>query len=190
MSEKNLPNKKKRPGSAKASETASSKEGSVLTTAVSEPKKLDKPYVIHLQNTTDEKLFNVKLFDQNFENQRKVSYSNEPREISYQQFLLQINNNNDERKMGRLQIIASGDYRKFVDKQLRCPLYLKFGSVNGNYVQIKENILISPYQQQTNMAVIETNFNFYSGIQIELEYLMPEVSVSLYIYPFVKEEKK
>ena len=85
-----------------------------------------------------------------------------------------------------------GDYPKFRSKQLRSPIYIKCGSDTGNFAQFKVNIIVSPYQQQTDIAVADVSFDFIPGthVQIELEYLMPEVSVSLYFYPFVNEQKK
>ncbi len=142
-----------------------------------------QPIIIHVKNLTDEKLYDVKVFDLDFEKQKKIGYSMGVNTISYTQFMHALPAM--PMLIRQIQIIASGDYQKFVDRQVSSTIAFINSSVDGTKFTEPKPMIINPLQFQRNTAIMNLDFELSGLSQIELFHLMPEVSVMLILYPGV-----
>ena len=142
------------------------------------------PIGITLTNLTDEKLFNIKLFDVDFEKNDKIKYQHVLKDKSYKEFITAMMGDFEGTAIYQIQIMASCDYNKFAGRQLMAPFGIFTNSPygSGGY---KQNItpLINPYQMQSGTVMIPVEFLFFTGCQIEIPFLMPETSASYFLYP-------
>lgn len=183
-----IPHKGQRPGSAKATETASA---SLMTDSQAEKApRLGNAFSVTVKNLSDDKLYSVKVFDIDFENNRKIQYTFGGIVLTYKEFLHAIPDFENAFKIGRIQTHAGGDYAKFWSKQLISPYHITSAGVNGNFASLGILPVISPYQQQTNTVVNEISWSLYRGVNVNLPFLMPEVSITFTFFQILAEQKK
>jgi len=146
-------------------------------------------YVVRIQNLTDEKLYDVKVFDFEHEKQNKIKYSTSMGS-SYNQLLMVIDSIiKPKGKIVKLLNYASCDYEKFQGKQVECDIRLFKNSPNGEFMSERKTFTIDLYQQQPFRAVLnDIEFDFFRETNLVYEYLMPETKAVLTIY--VRSEKK
>lgn len=188
QSKKNPDDKKKQPGFKKTPGTESAiaepMPNIIMRAGGQEiPRICQQPFVITLENLTDEKIYNVNLFNLEFENQNKIQYSNGLKNLTYKELLYLKSDSSNACMIGRIQTTVNGDYKKFWVRQLNSQYSLKVTSLNGNGVIIGANPKKSPYQMQENTVVTDVCWRFNSEFNIQLEFLMPEVSITFYLYP-------
>ncbi len=145
-------------------------------------KPTSAPIVINVNNLTDEKLYDVKVFDCEFEKQNKIGYSLGVNTMSYLQLMYSLSNN--PMIIDSIQVIVTGDYKKFVLRQLNSSLAFINKNVDGCVLTNPTHVRIDPYQFQEYTAIISgLDFELSGLSQIELFHLMPEVSVKFLLYP-------
>ena len=156
-----------------------------LTVAQEDSKvQLSLPYLIHIKNLTDEKLYDVKLFDYEFEKQDKIKYSCPISTVEYSQILRTLTGENEPRKViGTIRAMAFCDYKKFQSKQINCEFYVINKDINGYEAHNPDRFMIDPYQQQEGISQKSgLEIKFYNKLQIQLAYLMPETEMTIYLY--------
>ena len=143
------------------------------------------PYIIHIKNLTDEKFYDVKLFDYEFEKQDKIKYSCPISTVEYSQILRTLADENEPRKViGAIRAMAFCDYKKFQSKQINCGFSVINKDINGSEVSSPDYFIIDPYQQQDGISHKSgLEIKFYNKLQIQLAYLMPETEMTIYLYP-------
>lgn len=147
--------------------------------------QLSLPYIIHIKNLTDEKIYDVKLFDYEFEKQDKIKYSSPISSVDYGQILRTLTGENEPRKViGTIKAIAFCDYKKFQSKQINCKFSVIYSEINGCVITNPYVFIIDPYQHIDGISQKSgLEINFYNKLQIELAYLMPETEMTIHLYP-------
>jgi len=146
------------------------------------------PYQIRIKNLTDEKLYDVDLFNYKHEKQNKIKYSC-GMGVDYDKFLrILASNSLSEEKIDLIQFMAFCDYDKFRNKQIISSLSTIYEEPNGISSSIKTNIgnYFSAYQQQANivdMKVDSLKIQLNNLLQLRLSYLMPETEIVITIFP-------
>ena len=161
-----------------------------------EPEKTLSRISVSIKNITDEKIYNVNLFDNKMSDSKpsdKLLYSSD---IAPYNHLLNVIATNELAKMQVYKAIyrAHCDYKKFLVKQLHSNLIFYQGDHNG---KSRYQILPSGYnvmqQQETVVEVdadltIATQYVLDALFNIEIPYLMPEteINVVLKLKPLIK----
>lgn len=147
------------------------------------------PYCFHLKNLTDEKLYDVDLFNYNHEKQNKIAYSC-TNGVPYERFLRFLSSLNEAREeIILMRFVAVCDYGKFRQKQLNCCVHHINEEPNGRSVSTPNNLYInfSAYQQQSDIIDVPLNgrstIKLFNQLQLRLSYLMPEAEVFITIFP-------
>ncbi len=147
-----------------------------------------KPFCIDIKNNTDEKLFKVDVFNPEYKSQLKIGYSIPFDGVEYYDMLAMINAK-DTLESGinieLIRIVALGDYKKFVNKQLSSYLSLIMKYTNGRTATDPVIIKQDLYQLHDNIVDIKYPFLLMQNTQIQLAYLMPELEVKMYLFPAV-----
>jgi hypothetical protein len=144
------------------------------------------PWCIRIRNLTDEKLYDVKVFDFEHEKQRKIEYSSSTYNISYNELLRRIASYGVKMfDVVLLNHFVICDYAKFQLKQLCCGIDSTIKDTNGFEIRHKNYFMIDPYQQQTSVCNLETKFPLSVESNLHYEYLMPETEIKLFLYPEV-----
>ena len=143
------------------------------------------PYIIHIKNLTDEKLYDVKLFDYGFSKQEKIKYSCPISSVDYDDILNTLIGENEPREViGTIRAMVFCDYKKFQSKQINCHFYVIEKNINGCEIRTPYDFTIDPYQSQEEIVVVtDLKINFYNKLQIQFVYLMPETEMTIYLYP-------
>ena len=147
------------------------------------------PYQIEIKNLTDEKLYDVDLFNYDHDKQNKVSYSctNGVPYERFLRFLSSLNEAKEEVKMLRFQVWC--DYSKFISKQINCCVHTIYEKPNGSVssVPLHAGNYFSSYQQQAGIIDIPLTDNhkikLFNELQLRLSYLMPETNMIITIFP-------
>ncbi len=146
-------------------------------------KKMRKVYSFEIANNTDEKLYNVPFFsienDETNHPSSKISYTSRTKGLEYKDLVKEIRESGG--KIHEIMMYASGDYNKFVTKQLFCCLE------SDLFPYLVRQLTLDPYQHQgfVTRTIFDESINSL-GIdsQINISYLMPEVKVILHIFLF------
>jgi hypothetical protein len=153
-------------------------------------KELLFPYQIRIKNLTDEKLYDVDLFNYEHEKQDKVEYSCGIMGVSYNMFLRHLSALSEPKEqVDLLRISALCDYAKFKSKQLNCRLDTIYEQVNGCSESVPTNIgmYFSPHQFQSDIIDINLTDGYkiklFNQLQLRLSYLMPETEMIIKIFP-------
>ena len=143
-------------------------------------KKYKKFYGFEIANNTDEKLYNIPLFlgedDLSIHQIEKISYLSKTDGLSYNDVIKEIRQSG--KKISTIIVYASGDYPKYVGRQLFCLL-------SSNLFPDSPRIFtLDPYQYPPDVRV--THFDdsikeLSSDSQITMSYLMPELKVIFHI---------
>ena len=140
------------------------------------------PFIITIRNLTDEKLFDVKLLDYEHEKQKKIGYFNGYTGTNYNDVLRYLQSARAE--IYQIYQFVSGDYQKFLNRQLHIVLQHITYDCNRNEESHSIPFLIDPYQMKENCSVTNVKdcpISFNSNLI--LSYLMPEVEVKLMLFP-------
>lgn len=146
------------------------------------------PYQIHIKNLTDEKLYDVDIFNYEHDKQRKIEYSC-TNGVPYERFLRSLSSNClSEEKVDLFRLMAWCDYAKFQNKQLNCCLHTIYEKPNGNYSSVPTHVGIyfSAYQQQSSIVDVKNDglkIQLNNELQLRLSYLMPETEITITIFP-------
>jgi hypothetical protein len=147
------------------------------------------PYTICVKNLTDEKLYDVDLFNYEFEKQKKIEYSC-IQGVSYQYFLRILSSwNKASEEIKTIRFSASCDYKKFQQKQLQTCLRIISTNPNGFSASVPKNLFVyfNAYQQQGNIIDVQLtgkeSIKLFNQLQLRLDYLMPETEILIHIFP-------
>ena len=147
--------------------------------------------VIKIKNNSDDKLYNVKVFDAEFEKQHKITYSSPDAGVNYSDILEKLQTSAKENKIiNLLYYQASCGYEKFQRKQLHCPFKCFTRDENGNGLVYNCQFIIDPYQNQTDSVsfrITDFKLPIDKYLQIELAYLMPETEINFYFYSDIEK---
>ena len=143
--------------------------------------ELGQPYVFEIENTSDDKLYEVKVFDEKFQTS-KVKYTYGLSGVTYVNFLAARSLNHVE-DICRLKVVVYGDYAKFVNKQVTSAIAITQLNINGSGTMEMINPSLDVYQQVTNYVIVDHNFKIEQMSNIVFAYLMPEIKIKLFLYP-------
>ena len=147
------------------------------------------PYQIHIKNLTDEKLYDVDLFNYEHEKQNKIAYSCGAG-VDYNnflRFLSALSEAKEQVKLLRVQVWC--DYPKFRNKQLNCCLHRIITNPNGclESVALQVGNYFMAYQHQSDIIDIpmtdDNKIELFNELQLRLSYLMPETEMIITIFP-------
>ena len=145
----------------------------------SKPKGI--PYIIHIKNLTDEKLYNVKLLDHDYKDQNKISYELGAGNVTYHEFLMALAY--QPIMIRETYIIAHCDYEKFQKRQLSSSFMIYERTIQGDEIATPQAIVLDPWQVQDDRVVVNKEYKLSMMDSIEFEYLMPETDIRLFLYP-------
>jgi hypothetical protein len=147
------------------------------------------PYTIRVKNLTDEKLYDVDLFNYEHEKQKKIEYSC-IHGVSYEYFLrILASYDKPSELIKAMRFSAFCDYSKFQNKQLRTCIRTIYTKLDGCSSSIPTEIAIymNAYQQQSNIIDVpltdNQRINFSNQLQLRLDYLMPETEMVIHLFP-------
>lgn len=146
--------------------------------------ELSIPFCVRIRNLTDEKLYDVKVFDFDHTKQRKIEYSSFLPTVTYDQLLRQLQSYDDKKfDIVLLRHFVLCDYVKFQKKQLSCDINLVIKDSNGCESWQSNHFLIDAYQQQNSVCELETKMPFSVKSNLHYDFLMPETEIKLFLYP-------
>lgn len=148
------------------------------------------PYSIRVKNLTDEKLYDVDLFNYEHEKQKKIEYSSCTHGVTYEYFLRILSSwNQASEEIKTIRFSASCDYKKFQQKQLQTCLRIINTNPNGFSASVPNQLFVhfSAYQMQGNIIDVQftdkDKIKLFNQLQLRLDYLMPETEMIIHIYP-------
>jgi hypothetical protein len=147
-----------------------------------------RPYQIRIKNLTDEKLYDVDLFNYKHEKQNKIEYSC-GMGVDYDKFLrILASNRLSEERVDLFRINAWCDYPKFRNKQLNSCLHTIYEEPNGisSSCPTGLGIYFSAYQMQSDIIDVRVDslkIQLNNLLQLRLSYLMPETEMVITIFP-------
>lgn len=148
------------------------------------------PYSIRVKNLTDEKLYDVDLFNYEHEKQKKIEYSSCNHGVTYEYFLRILSSWNQAiEEIKTIRFSAFCDYPKFQQKQLQTCLRIIRTNPNGFSASVPNNLFVhfSAYQMQGNIIDVQFTDNdkikLFNQLQLRLDYLMPETEILIHIFP-------
>lgn len=161
-----------------------------ITTMVGKEIKKEQlnPYQIRIKNLTDEKIYDVDLFNYKHEKQNKIQYSC-GMGVDYDRFLrILASNRLSEERIDLFRVNAWCDYAKFRNKQLHSCLHTIYEEPNGNSSSSPTaiGIYFSAYQQQADIVDVRVDslkIQLNNLLQLRLSYLMPETEITITIFP-------
>ena len=149
------------------------------------------PYQIRIKNLTDEKLYDVDLFNYEHEKQNKIAYSC-GMGVEYNRFLrflCALSEAKEQVKLLRVQVWC--DYPKFRSKQLNCCLHRIIQNPNGclESVPLQVGHYLSASQFQSDIIDIpmtdDNKIELFNELELRLSYLMPETEMIITIFPSI-----
>ena len=155
------------------------------------PKQSVFPYQVCIKNLTDEKLYDVDLFNYEHEKQNKIAYSC-GMGVEYNRFLRflsALSEAKEQVKLLRVQVWC--DYPKFRSKQLNCCLHRIIQNPNGclESVPLEVGHYLSASQFQSDIIDIpmtdDNKIELFNELQLRLSYLMPETEMIITIFPSI-----
>ncbi|PCJ51543.1 MAG: hypothetical protein COA79_26085 [Planctomycetota bacterium] len=144
------------------------------------------PFIVHIKNLTDEKLFNVKLINYDYKDQNKISYELGAGDVTYGEFLSLLSNRPET--IMDTYIVAHCDYEKFQTRQLCSSFMIHERTSEGAETATPQTIVLDPFQVQTDRVLINKEYRLSTMDYIEFAYLMPETDIKLFLYPDPKSE--
>ena len=156
--------------------------------AIGVKKEQLNPYQIRIKNLTDEKLYDVDLFNYKHDKQNKIEYSC-GMGVDYDKFLrILASNTLSEERVDLFRINAWCDYPKFRNKQLNSCLHTIYEEPNGisSSCPTGLGIYFSAYQMQSDIIDVRVDslkIQLNNLLQLRLSYLMPETEMVFTIFP-------
>jgi len=146
------------------------------------PMNYGTPYIIEIKNRSDDKHYDVKLLDVDHEKQKRVDYNIPFSNIGYEEVIRSLEQR--QQRIKNVMVTASCDYAKFRRRQLSCVLSAVERNLMGGCTEKPIILTIDPFQFQDDRVVMKSDFLLQGSMgNIELNYLMPETDVTLYLYP-------
>jgi hypothetical protein len=147
------------------------------------------PYQIRIKNLTDEKLYDVDLFNYQHEKQNKIAYScgMGVEYNTFLRFLSALSKAKEQVVLLKFQVWC--DYPKFRSKQLNCCLHKIITNTNGcmQSYPLQVGNYFSAYQQHADIIDIpmadNNKIELFNELQLRLSYLMPETEMIITIFP-------
>jgi hypothetical protein len=151
------------------------------------------PYSFMIKNLTDDKFYDVDIFNYDHKNQKNIEYHC-LNGISYDTFLRRLSAiTKSEEEIEFVRILVSCDYPKFRRKQLISSIFTSYVKKNGSalHTPAPTGLFLDVYQQQSDMIDMSLNEQMFKGnkillsneLQLTLAYLMPEATVTITLYP-------
>ena len=162
-------------------------------TEETEESNFESCFVIHLKNTTDEKLFNVSILNYNHKEQSKIKYKGDYPD--YDHILRQIASlrKSDNHKITKINFAAVNDYMKYAIRQVKCKVEFVSTGLNGTSYATKKDLAFYFTSEQVHPNVVdlplEYKFSLLNGFDMRLEYLMPETTLSVCVFYQIVNEK-
>lgn len=148
--------------------------------------KESMPFIIQIKNVTDEKIYDVPLFDEDYNSSEKIQYSASPGfqvgdDNKYKDVLEKLYKNTEKQHFVSTVILlhAHCEFYKFKQKQL----YLNCSIIDECDKEDIVPFAIDPYQMQDNLVKASKEIVFNNKTNIILPFLMPETTVKLFICP-------
>jgi hypothetical protein len=143
--------------------------------------KVSQPFIIQIENLTDEKIYGVKLFEEQFKEQEKIRYSTTVIGLEYSDILQKFfsNENKEQITIGLFYLQASCGYNVFQRRQLNIKCLID----SGENEKQELDFVIDPYQQQDSIVATTKKVEFKNKTNITIPYLMPETKIRLMLYP-------
>ena len=147
---------------------------------------IELAFAIHLKNKTDEKIFNVDLFNYNHKEQVKIEYKSFYPDYDYLLRQLSGLRKNDELQLTKIHFLANCDYSKFAFKQVKSQVELVYTSLNGSSYSTTKDLSIFHTAEQVHNNIIvlpfEKPITLSNQLQVKLEYLMPETQLEVTLF--------
>lgn len=148
-----------------------------------------QPYILNVENTTDKPINDVVLFFGNSQNESKYTKDGSYVEsglvissgipnVTYRQI---VNNFIDNNFAVSLTYIQSLNANQVLEK-----FTFKYQDSNGNFFGKVIVPTIDPYQQQTNIIAVKSNYYLDGNSSIILHKIHPKTTLRIYIYPEIK----
>lgn len=148
-----------------------------------EKKEVSNPYVIIIKNLTDEKIYDIPLFNNRPEKLNKIQYSSGIMGVSYESIVNAFTLGFKEITIDRCLLTAYCDYHKFQRKQLDMGCEFIKEEFDGARRSIVFYFHVDAYQQQSNMSSLKQKMLFTTGVNLILPFLMPETEIRIILYP-------
>lgn len=145
----------------------------------------DSPYVIKIENLTDDKHYKVPVFNMEHEKNKSIRWSSCIPDISFSEIIAEKQADAINGRIGKIIIITQCNYKKFELKQTGCPFILLTRNADGGKKTEVKFTILDPYQQQSDRVCIvieDANFHLKCLSDIIFEYLMPETSIEVRLY--------
>jgi len=150
------------------------------------------PYVVNIENTTDEPIENVSLFFGNSQNElafnSKGSYvengliiSSKVPNVTYNHIVKNFITNKVNVKFTYIQ---SENTEQILEK-----LSIKIQDANGTSVVKVLTPTKDPYQQQQNIVAVKENYTIDGDTAIIIHKVYPKTILKMYFYPKIKIDK-
>jgi hypothetical protein len=152
----------------------------------------NQPFIIHIQNTTDDDIENVSLFFANNQNDKNFdddgNYVKNGLIIS--SGIAGVTYNQMVKSTISEKINAGFFYIKSMNiKQILLSFRLRIHSSNGNLATKTIVPTFDPYQQQTNIVGVKKSFVIDSTTEILLKKVYANTNLMFYVYPVININK-
>lgn len=147
---------------------------------------VSNPMSIKIRNLTDEKLYNVKVFDYKHSFQRKLEYTPLTPGLEYDDILRQLAAENECRiiiGMTALTVAYFGKLDHVEKRQINSQMTIKYKTMFGIVAEQPMNIFMDAYQQQPDTIIGRKSYGLDNSLSLELEYLLPNTEVIISMYP-------
>lgn len=164
-----------------------------LTSNLQEESSKELVFVIHLKNKTDEKIFNLDLFNYHHKEHSKVEYKSFYPDYDYLLRQLAGLRKNDDLGITKIRFAANCDYDRFSVKQVKSEVELIWTSLNGASYSTKRDLALFHTAEQVHHNIVDLPFEkpimLTNQLQVRLEYLMPETELTVTVfYKKISEE--
>lgn len=140
-------------------------------------------YSVLVKNTSDDKLYNVDVFNYDYENQKSLFYESRISGVRYSEILrtLQVTDRGKSKVKSTL-MIAFCDYHKFKRKQICSGFSYEDKLPSGDMINRDIRLYVNPFQNQDDRAETTDEYDLHGSCRLILPYLMPEAEVILNFY--------
>lgn len=146
-------------------------------------KRLGSPLIVSVKNTTDDKFYDVNIFNPDYDKQDKIKYESCISTVSFGEIIEQIRCG--AFRIEKTMIIAICDYHKFKSKQLHSSIIIRQTEASGRETTEPKDVCLDPYQNQDDRAIVDFEFDLTVQTKLTTRYLMPETEVVYRFYPTI-----
>lgn len=153
------------------------------------------PYIINLKNTTDEKLYNVSVFNFDFDKQDKVKHNINLNHLTYAQFLNCLNYPYGSFEIGSIKLVSFHDNKIYQQEQVDNfkisykEIYIDEKDNNEAYFVHPLFFMLDKSTDIKNQAQLELTkgiqvlFNKNHKMDLILDFLLPDMNLSIILFP-------